>query len=395
MTQNHGYDTPKEGTLDWHIPLNKNFERLERDVPVIDTEDTLDTYVPHSGAMFIATDTGRRYVGDGSAWTELPYPTTTSNDGSTSPTSSANVVVSTNNGTVSATRDGTEFASGSAENVFQSVMDSLVDGDHVLVESGSYVINTSKWRNELKDITWESNGTITLDDNGSWQGWMFAFWSCENVTFKGGTYDWDRPNNTDDGRYGTQFILSVKRSTNVEITGTTLLNAEDGFIGGNDATFVTIHHNQMENSGERGVYISGTASDIEVHNNVIKGVRSGALRANDAPTRWYSHDNEIVMDPSNYGPIYLFEGGTNHLRIENDRGILKGTGEVLNMEWNGPNGELNRNVTITGGYYEGSPDIDAQYQKFADLRDTDLSTVTVSAETEIVDLPVAHPEIHE
>jgi hypothetical protein len=223
---------------------------------------------------------------------------------------------------------------------------------------------------------------------------MFGFLGFEDLTIVGGTYDYDKPNNTDDGVYGTQANINIKRSTNVEIKETTLLNAEDMFIGGNDATFVNIHHNEMRSSGERGIYLSESASDIEVHNNIIRGVRSGALRSNEGPTRWYSHDNDIVMDPSNTSAVYLFEGGVDDIRIENDRAVIKSSGDILNMEWLGADGSKNGNVTITGGYFEGNPE-KQDWQEFADLQDTDLSTVSVSAETEIVDLPISHPEIHE
>lgn len=397
MTANHSYNTPAKGTLDWHLLLNENFNRLERDVPIVDVEANRDTYTPHSGTMYFATDTGRRFVGDGSAWSELPYPdgTTTDSGSSDGTSTSANVTVSISSGTARAARDGSEFTSGDAESVLNDVMDTLRDGDHVLLGSGEYRITSEKTGQGVSDIVWESNGSVTLDDRGAFVPWMLGFPDCDGVTITGGTYDYDIDNNTDDGRYGTQSTLNVKRSTNVEIRETTLLNAADMFIGGNDATFVDIHHNDMRDSGERGVYLSQDASDIEVHNNVIRGVRSGAIRSNEGPTRWYVHDNEIVMDPSKYGPIYLLEGGTNDVRIENDRGILHGTGEVLNMEWTGPNGELNRNVTITGGYYEGTSDITAQYQKFSDLNDTDLSSVSVSAETELVEMPIVNPEIHQ
>lgn len=401
MTPNHGYNTPTEGTLDWHLPLNKNFDRLERDVPVVDVESNLDTYVPHTGTLFFATDTGRRYVGDGENWSELPYPDeTTSNDsgsssdGGSSTDSTANVVVSISSGTASAARDGSEFASGDAESVLESVVNNLQDGDHVLLESGDYVINTQKTAQGYTGLTWESNGSVTLEDRGSKLPWMFGFLDNEDLTIIGGTYDYDQANNTDDGTPGTQSILNVKRSNTVEIKETTLLNAQNMFIGGNSSTYVTIHHNEMRSSQERGIYISQDAHDIEVHNNVIRGVDSGALRSNEGPTRWYSHDNDIVLEPNDYGVVYLFEGGTNDIRIENDRGKISASGEILNMEWTSASGDLNRNVTITGGYYEGNPD-KQDWQRFSSLDDTDLSTVSVSAETEIVNLPIVNPEIHE
>lgn len=71
---NHRYNTPSEGATDWHVPLNENFRRLNADVEIRDREANRDGYEPAAGAKFLATDTGNRYVGDGSTWTRLPAP---------------------------------------------------------------------------------------------------------------------------------------------------------------------------------------------------------------------------------------------------------------------------------------------------------------------------------
>lgn len=71
MTENHGYETPSEGVTNWDEPLNRNFERLETDIEVRDTDANRGNYTPHSGATFLATDTRTVYVGDGSAWQRL------------------------------------------------------------------------------------------------------------------------------------------------------------------------------------------------------------------------------------------------------------------------------------------------------------------------------------
>lgn len=71
----HRYNTPEQGTLDWHIPLNENFERLDRDVEVRDLESNLNEYDPVDGAKFLATDTGATYTGDGEQWNLVGYVT--------------------------------------------------------------------------------------------------------------------------------------------------------------------------------------------------------------------------------------------------------------------------------------------------------------------------------
>lgn len=72
---NHRYNTPEEGELDWHIPLNENFRRLDRDVEIRDAEANLDSYDPEPGTKFLATDTGATYTGDGTSWNLVGYVT--------------------------------------------------------------------------------------------------------------------------------------------------------------------------------------------------------------------------------------------------------------------------------------------------------------------------------
>jgi hypothetical protein len=75
MTTNHNYNTPQAGATDWHIPLNKNFELIDTDAEIRAQASERSDYQPKQGAKFLATDTGRRFVGDGSEWVEIPYPT--------------------------------------------------------------------------------------------------------------------------------------------------------------------------------------------------------------------------------------------------------------------------------------------------------------------------------
>ena len=71
MTDNHQYETPPSGTLDWDQPLNRNFERIDTDVEIRDTDASRSNYVAKAGAKFLATDTGNVYLGDGGSWSQL------------------------------------------------------------------------------------------------------------------------------------------------------------------------------------------------------------------------------------------------------------------------------------------------------------------------------------
>ncbi|GGO01018.1 hypothetical protein [Haloarcula pellucida] len=71
MTDNHQYETPAAGTLDWDEPLNRNFERIDTDVEIRDVDANRSNYVAKAGAKFLATDTGDVYIGDGGSWSQL------------------------------------------------------------------------------------------------------------------------------------------------------------------------------------------------------------------------------------------------------------------------------------------------------------------------------------
>ena len=71
MTDNHAYNTPTEGTLNWHVPLNDNFANLDVDVEIRDANENRGDYEPKQGAKFLATDTADVYVGDGSQWVRI------------------------------------------------------------------------------------------------------------------------------------------------------------------------------------------------------------------------------------------------------------------------------------------------------------------------------------
>jgi hypothetical protein len=71
MTDNHQYETPAAGTLDWDEPLNRNFERIDTDVEVRDTDASRSNYLPKAGGKYLATDTGNVYLGDGSSWNQI------------------------------------------------------------------------------------------------------------------------------------------------------------------------------------------------------------------------------------------------------------------------------------------------------------------------------------
>lgn len=74
FTDNHGFGRPVEGgdTDDWGRILNEDLiDELEQDVWVRDLEANRTNYTAYNGSLFISTDTGVVYLGDGATWNEL------------------------------------------------------------------------------------------------------------------------------------------------------------------------------------------------------------------------------------------------------------------------------------------------------------------------------------
>lgn len=71
MTSNHNYTTPSKGTQDWNVPINKNFEKIDTDVEIRDSDANKSNYDPKLGAKFLATDSKKVYLGDGNKWNYL------------------------------------------------------------------------------------------------------------------------------------------------------------------------------------------------------------------------------------------------------------------------------------------------------------------------------------
>lgn len=67
-TDNHDLNTPAEGSTNWHIPLNENFDALEIDVIVRGDDDNIGSFTPHQGAAFLDEREGNFYTADGSDW---------------------------------------------------------------------------------------------------------------------------------------------------------------------------------------------------------------------------------------------------------------------------------------------------------------------------------------
>ena len=147
MTNNHDYNTPAEGTSDWHVPINQNFEQIDTDVEIRDTDSNKGSYEPKDGAKYFATDTGNVYLGDGSSWNEVPAPTSDDNPSFNSVDAKetyvnakiSDVVVYQDNGTTRAVgKDGVVDSGSNPSAVIESAIKNgryiQITGDYQLSE---------------------------------------------------------------------------------------------------------------------------------------------------------------------------------------------------------------------------------------------------------------------
>ena len=73
FTDNHSFGRPTEGgdTDDWGRILNEELiDLLEERVVITDTETNRSNYTAYSDAVFLSTDTGKWYRGNGTSWVE-------------------------------------------------------------------------------------------------------------------------------------------------------------------------------------------------------------------------------------------------------------------------------------------------------------------------------------
>jgi hypothetical protein len=144
-TPNHQYNTPAEGTTNWHIPLNENFENLDLDVEIRDAEANKEDYDPKQGAKFEATDSGAVYYGNGTSWVLADRKVKSLvADEVASKSMSADVVVYQDSGRYKAVNQIGRVASGSdAGSVVQSAVDDAGVGGTIKIGPGTFNCDSS------------------------------------------------------------------------------------------------------------------------------------------------------------------------------------------------------------------------------------------------------------
>jgi len=70
-TDQHGWPYPNEGDADYENTFDQFFEQIDDAVEIRAEDSKKGNYTPVTGAKFVATDTEKVYIGDGSTWNHL------------------------------------------------------------------------------------------------------------------------------------------------------------------------------------------------------------------------------------------------------------------------------------------------------------------------------------
>jgi len=302
------YNTPEKGTVDWHEPLNENFELLDQHVEVRDTESNLGNYAPEAGAKFLATDTGRRFIGDGSQWRDasLTVPSVASDP--TDPTEGQLWYNTEDNTLRASTADGivdvatADDETGDSDDigedddssstyydgatVYTSDYSSLSDAvaaasarDRVLVDTDHTLDTAVRPKSDM--LIRGAGGTIQAAD-GTNQNMLQPEDGVQNLWIDGVTIDggWQGP---DSGvNVGVRLIggLDFGDITNIRITNCTLRNSGLNAIelvnrSGGVMSDIYIADNTIERSRNHGIILGiketeGSLHDVIIESNTVR-----------------------------------------------------------------------------------------------------------------------------
>jgi len=290
------YNTPVKGTLDWHVPLNENFEALENDVEVRDIEENLDKYVPDAGRKFYATDTGRKYIGDGSNWSDasLTVPTVSSDPsdpamGQLWYNASADALrVNVSNGVKDiASGDGSDSTSGDSDNTssgdgyysgsvhrtsdyssLQAAVDTAEPKDRVLVDTDHTVSSDVTLKSDI--LIRGDGGTIINGDGANAN--VLKPENVANVWIDGVEIDGNKQNNL-----GGRLIGGIDLGTieNLRITNCHIHDSANNGIelqekSGGEYKDIYIANNRIEQNDYHGIVMGVKNSGASIHDVIVE-----------------------------------------------------------------------------------------------------------------------------
>lgn len=259
-TPNHGLNKFERGDTNWSH--EGDMETAERRLPVRDIEANLGDYTPHEGAIFIATDSGAVYDGDGEVWNPA---TRGPNQLRTGEEPAANVKY------YGAAGDGV----ADDTSAIQTAVDSCPPGGTVYLPGGTYniagriVITTA-------DVTIRGPATIELTADLDWMSVLRA--DAPAVTVEDLTIEVNRNaakcirfNPSPDGLVENCTVRNIENEGRV--SGIRVEDSPHAVI--RDCTVENIHSTSADPS--RGIKAEGNANDgLRVENCIVRNVSPAA-----------------------------------------------------------------------------------------------------------------------
>lgn len=272
-TPNHEYNAPAAGTNDWHKPLNENFETLDADVGIRDTEANKGNYEPKQGTKFEATDSGAVYYGNGSSWmlADRNVKTLVAQEIG-SKAQAADAVVYEDGGSYVAMGQTGRVASGSdAGSVMQAAIDQVNanGGGKIVVGSGSYTLESGITVRSNITVQGSGPGSTIFNATGANQEWSTEG-TVENVVLR----DFGQDGNDEGGRTGVNITGAVDSwLINLDVRN---VGARDGDSGSTPGLRVTggtrshIINCRVERSSSVSIEAAIGAQGCEIVNCVVK-----------------------------------------------------------------------------------------------------------------------------
>lgn len=288
MTNNHDYNTPAEGTSDWHVPINQNFEQIDKDVEIRDKDTNKGSYEPKDGAKFFATDSGNVYLGDGSSWNAVSTGTSDDNPSFNSVNTqetynnaqAVDVAVYQNNGTTRAIGKNGVIDKGSNPS---AVIQSAIQSGRYIEITGDYDLTEEITVTQQNRVIDASAATFSTSQD-------IKLWHFDSA-------DWNRITTgvldlTDSGRVALDLHSSMGNYVDVKLRGIPggTFTEDDGIVSGTyNRTGVRLKGRGGSNS--RGTYwnklrvtnpygLGGNKGGVGMTFRTSDGVDGGGANAN-------------------------------------------------------------------------------------------------------------------
>jgi hypothetical protein len=284
---NHELTIPQRGVNNWHVPINGNFEQLDRDVEIRDLAANRDSYEPKQGALFRATDTGNLYRGTGSEWIRQDPPGVLVDWASITDFNAGN--------------DGDD-ASATLKTALESVR-------NVYIPQGSYRLAKPLKFSSLSDRRIFGSGTLRYPQDGS--EYMFEFEKSSGIEIYGISFDGNEKNTNDYG--AVRFVgcsdISVRNCQFYSWGNSDGYTDEPHTVATRGSDDVDILYNSIVDSGGKGISVYAFDDDqtdsIRIIGNRTKNTDEEGIFAgtehNSGTTRVVIAHNDIDTTKKQYG----------------------------------------------------------------------------------------------